>query len=429
MAVRYRVRASGPLHGTAVVQGAKNAVLPMIAASLLASKGRTVLRNVPDISDVANAVDLARAVGADVERLAAEQMLIIDATNVSKSLLPADITRQFRGSVLFLSPVLYRCGEVAYEGAGGCNLGARDLDWHYRGLARLGAQIDDLGKTIHIRAGAMHGASLYLDTPSHTGTENLMVAAATTPGRTVIENAAMEPEVVDVASFLCAMGAHIRGAGTGRIVVEGVNDLEPVDYTVMPDRIDAGVLCIAAAITAGSVQLVGGDVFDHFGVAAHKLAQMGLTLTTEGAVTTVTRPTDLHPINVITDPHPGYATDLQPPLMALATQATGTSYLRERVHNARYALAAELAQLGADVQIRGDMATITGPTPLHGAPVVARDLRTGIALVLAGLVATGETVINDAQLIERGHADLPARLAALGAQVSRDEHPGGDDHA
>ncbi len=419
----YRVQARGPLHGTAVIQGAKNATLPMIAAALLATSGRTVLRNVPAITDVGRAVDLAREVGADVEYHPADKLLVVDATTVTKPLLRGELTRQFRGSVLFLSSVLYRCGEVIYEGVGGCNLGTRGLDWHYRGLARLGAQIHEQPTTIHIRLGQMRGTELYLDTPSHTGTENLMIAAATTPGHTIIENAALEPEVIDVARFLTAMGARITGAGTGRIIVDGVDELTATDYTIMPDRLDAGVLSIAAGITGGQIRLVGADVLDSFGVVKPKLEQMGLTLHTNGAVTTVARTANLHAINIITDTHPGFATDLQPPLMALATQAPGVSFFRERIHDARYALATELRKLGAEIGIDGEKATVSGATKLRGANVTAHDLRTGISLVLAGLVADGETVIGNAQMIDRGHADLVTRLAALGAHINREDTP------
>lgn len=419
--VRYHVRGGGPLRGTAVVQGAKNAALPMIGAALLARRGRTVLRNVPAITDVRCAVDLAREVGAAVEYHPADRLLIIDASDVSNPRLPAALTRRFRGSVLFLSSVLHRCGEVIYEGAGGCNLGTRGLDFHYRGLARLGAHIEEQDTTIHIKASDLRGAELYLDTPSHTGTENLIIAAVLTPGRTVIENVALEPEVLDVITFLTAMGARIRGAGTGRIIIDGVDELRAVEHTVMPDRIDAGVLSIATAITGGQVSIVGGDVLDHFGVARHKLEQMGVHLTAVGAVTTVARPGPLHPINVITDTHPGFATDFQPSVMALATQATGTSYIRERIHDARYALVREINKLGARVSADGEKAFVDGPSALRGAEVVARDLRTGISLVLAGLVADGETVVTNGGMIERGHADLVNRFAALGADIRREE--------
>lgn len=421
--VRYRVRAAGPLHGTAVVQGAKNAALPMIAAALLARTGQTVLRNVPAITDVHRAVELARLVGAHVEHHPGDRLLVIDATDVSSPLLPADLTRRFRGSVLFLAPILHRCGEVIFEGAGGCALGTRGLDFHYRGLARLGARIENHDTTIHIKGAAdLRGAPLYLDTPSHTGTENLIMAAALTPGQTVIENAALEPEVLDVVAMLTAMGATITGAGTGRIVVTGVEGLHATEYTVMPDRIDAGVLAMATAITGGTVTLIGGEVLDHFGVAAHKLHQMGVDLAPAGAVTLVQRTGPLHPINVITDTHPGFATDLQPPLMALATQATGTSYFRERIHDARYGLVGELAKLCADVTSDGEKAVVHGGKRLRGAEVIAQDLRTGIGLVLAGLVADGETVVTNGAMIDRGHSDVIPRFTALGAHIVRDEN-------
>ncbi len=416
----FRVRAAGPLKGRAVVQGSKNAALPMIAASLLASSGHTVLRNVPDIADVHQAAALAHSLGAHVEHHPADRLLVIDASNVEQWLLPAWLTQRFRGSVLFLSAVLYRCGKVTYEGAGGCKLGTRALDWHYRGLARLGAQITETGGTMSITLDRPHGTELYLDTPSHTGTENLMIAAAVTPGRTVIDNAACEPEVIDTAGFLTAMGARIAGAGTGQITVDGVSELHACDYTVMPDRIDAGVLAVAAGITGGQVELVGGRILGDFGVAKHKLRQMGIVLESNGAVTTASRPGALHGINIITAPHPGFATDLQPPVMALATQAEGDSYLRERVHDARYALAGELSKLGARIDVDGEKATIAGNTRLHGAQVTAHDLRTGISLVLAGLAAQGETVVHQAEMIDRGHADLITRLQALGADITRE---------
>lgn len=421
-AVRYRVRPAGPLSGTVVVQGAKNAALPMISAALLARSGQTVLRNVPAITDVQRAVDLARLVGAHVEYHPDDRLLIINAADVTSPRLPADLTRLFRGSVLFLAPVLHRCGEVIFEGAGGCALGTRGLDFHYRGLARLGAHVEEHGTTIQIKGGNLQGAALYLDTPSHTGTENLIMAAVLTPGRTIIENAALEPEVLDVVAMLTTMGARITGAGTGRIIVDGVEELHATDYTVMPDRIDAGVLAMATAITGGTVNLVGGTVLDHFGVAGHKLHQMGVDLATAGAVTTVARTGSLHPINVITDTHPGFATDLQPPLMALATQATGTSYFRERIHDARYALVGELISLGADITVDGEKAVVNGGNALRGAEVVAQDLRTGIGLILAGLVADGETVVTHGATIDRGHADLVSRFTALGADITREEN-------
>src|SRR6266852_4286887 len=230
---RYRVRGGNQLQGTVFVQGAKNAALKMIAASLLAAKGRTVLRNVPAIEDVRRAVELAQAVGAVVKFHEAERTLVVDASNLTSFVLPAEIARRFRGSVLFVPALLHRFGEAVIEGIGGCNLGSRNLDFHYRGFARLGAIVDEQEDKIHIKAGKMRGAHLYLDTPSHTGTENLIMAASLAPGRTVIDNTAQEPEVLDVIAFLTKLGARIKGGGTGSITVHGVAELTAVEHTVM----------------------------------------------------------------------------------------------------------------------------------------------------------------------------------------------------
>ncbi|MHB1820175.1 MAG: UDP-N-acetylglucosamine 1-carboxyvinyltransferase, partial [Streptosporangiaceae bacterium] len=235
----YRVTGGNPLQGTVFVQGAKNAALKMIAASLLAEKGRTVLRNVPVIEDVRRAVELAQAVGAVVKFHEAERTLVVDASELTSPVLPGEITRQFRGSVLFIPALLHRLGEAVLEAVGGCNLGSRQLDFHYRGFARLGATVEEGESQIRVKANGLRGAHLYLDTPSHTGTENLIMAASLAPGVTVIDNTAQEPEVQDVIAFLSKMGARISGGGTGFITVEGVSQLSAVEHTVMPDRIDA----------------------------------------------------------------------------------------------------------------------------------------------------------------------------------------------
>jgi len=415
---RYIVRGGDPLQGTVFVQGAKNAALKMIAASLLAEKGRTVLRNVPAIEDVRRAVELAQAVGAVVKFHEAERTLVVDASELTSSVLPAEIASRFRASVLFVPPLLHRLGEVTIEGeVGGCNLGRRSLDFHYRGFARLGAIVDEEETAIRIKADRLRGAHLYLDTPSHTGTENLIMAASMAPGTTIIDNAALEPEVLDVIAFLTKMGARITGGGTGFITVEGVDKLTAVEHTVMPDRIDAGVFAMAAAITGGEVSLVGASL-EHFGVARWKLEQMGVEFATHGAIVQVRRDRPLRPINVITDTYPGFATDLQSPIMALSSLADGTSYIRETIYDGRYMLAEELNKMGAKVEMAGNAVMVHGPTPLHGCEVIAHDLRSGVALVLAGLVAEGETVVAPGYPIDRGHASLAARLTTLGADVS-----------
>ncbi len=415
---RYRVRGGTPLHGTVFVQGAKNAALKMIAASLLAPKGRTVLRNVPPIEDVRRAVELAQAVGALVEFHEAERTLVVDASNLNSPVLPAEIARRFRSSVLFVPALLHRLGEAVIEGIGGCNLGNRNLDFHYRGFARLGAIVDEGESSIHIKAGQLRGAHLYLDTPTHTGTENLIMAASLAPGTTIIDNTAQEPEVLDVIAFLTKMGARITGGGTGFITVHGVDELEAVEHTVMADRIDAGVFAMAAAITGGELNLVGASL-EHFGVVRWKLEQMGVEFATNGAVLQVRRDKPLRPINVITGPYPGFATDLQSPIMALACLADGASYIRETIFDGRYTLVAELNKMGAKVEMDGSVVIVHGATgALRGAEVVAHDLRTGIALVLAGLAAEGETVVAPGYLIDRGHADLAKRFTTLGADIT-----------
>ena len=421
---RYRVRGGTPLHGTVFVQGAKNAALKMIAASLLASKGRTVLRNVPPIEDVRRAVELAQAVGAIVEFHESERTLVVDASRLNSPVLPAEIARRFRGSVLFVPALLHRLGEAVIEGIGGCNLGDRDLDFHYRGFARLGAVVDEGESVIHIKAGSggLRGAHLYLDTPSHTGTENLIMAASLAPGTTIIDNAAQEPEVLDVIAFLTKMGARITGGGTGFVTVKGVSELAAVEHTVMPDRIDAGVFAMAAAITGGELNLVGGSL-EHFGVVRWKLEQMGVEFSTQGAVLQVRRTNPLRPINVITSPYPGFATDLQSPIMTLACLAEGSSYIRETIFDGRYTLVGELNKMGAKVEVDGNVAIVHGPSALHGAEVVAHELRTGVALILAGLIAEGETVVAPGYVIDRGHAALAQRLTTLGADITVEQAP------
>ncbi len=424
--VLYRVRGGQQLRGTVFVQGAKNAVLPMIGAALMASKGRTVLRNVPIIEDVRRAVELAQAVGAKAELHEAERTLVIDARQLTSPVLPAEIASRFRGSFLFVPALLHRLGEAVIEGVGGCNLGSRNLDFHYNGFKRMGATVTELvgdagghDGTIHIKAGDLRGATLYCDTPSHTGTENLIMAAALAEGTTLIKNCALEPEVLDNIEILQRMGARISGGGTGFITVEGVKELTAVEHTVMPDRIDAGVFVMAAAITGGEINLVGADL-EHLGVAADKLEQMGVEFHQQGAVLQVRRERGLRPINVITDEYPGFATDLQSPIMAVSCLADGPSYIYERIFDGRFKLAGELTKMGASIVVDGSRAKVEGPTPLRGAEVEAHDLRAGSALVLAGLVAHGETTITSAYYLDRGHSHMAERLSGLGADIVRE---------
>src|ERR1700748_1625497 len=364
--------------------------------------------------------------GARLEFPEAERPLVVDASTLNSPVLPADIARRVRVSVLFVPALLHRFGEAVIEGIGGCNLGTRNLDFHYRGFARLGATVDEGEAVIRITApDGIRGAHLYLDTPSHTGTENLMMAAALAPGTTIIDNTAQEPEVLDMIAFLRKMGAEISGGGTGCITVRGVRELKAVEHSVMADRIDAGGFAMAAAAAGGEINLVGANL-DHLGVVRWKLEQMGVEFSTNGAVLGVRREKPLRPINVITTPSPGFATALQSPIMALATMAEGASYIRETIFDGRYSLVPELNKMGAKVEIDNNVAIVHGPTELHGTDVVATDLRGGAALILAGLAAEGETVISNGYYIDRGHAAIDERLRALGADVTAEEHEIGE---
>jgi UDP-N-acetylglucosamine 1-carboxyvinyltransferase len=419
-ASRYRIEGGQKLEGSVMIQGAKNAALPIICASLLVSKGQTILRNVPLIRDVFAAIELARSLGAKVTLHEEDQVLVIDASTLNASTLPSQLTNMFRGSVLFLAPVLQRTGNVSIETVGGCSLGKRSLDFHYRGFARLGATINEHGENIEVsRKDALQGTYLYLDTPSHTGTENLMMAACLAKGTTTIENAALEPEIADVAHFLNLMGARISGIGTGVLQIEGVENLSGVEYMIMPDRIDAGTFAMLAAATQGDIELVGAQMH-HFGVARAKLEQMGVEFLPDGPVIRVRRPSRLRPINITTWPYPGFATDLQPQMMALACCASGTSYIRETVFNKRFAAAQELNKMGAHITLDGEAAVVKGHTNFVGNTVEALDLRAGLALVLAGAVAEGETIIENASMIERGCSAALRRFAQLGLTISEE---------
>ncbi|GCE49723.1 UDP-N-acetylglucosamine 1-carboxyvinyltransferase [Thermosporothrix hazakensis] len=418
-AVRYTVQGGQRLEGSVVIQGAKNAALPIIAASLLARKGQTILRNVPLIRDIFAAISLARELGAKVTLHEEDQVLIIDASDVKTSDLPAQFTELFRGSILFLAPVLARTGKASIATVGGCRLGKRRLDFHYRGFARLGAEVTEDNERISMKMQDYKGAYLYLDTPSHTGTENLMMAACLAEGETTIENAALEPEIADVAHFLNLMGARISGIGTGVLHIEGVKELSAVEYTIMPDRLDAGSMAMVAAATQGDVALVGANL-RHLGVIRAKLEQMGVEFWQDGSVIRVRRTAPLRPVNVITWPYPGYPTDLQPQIMALSCLAEGRSYLRETLFEERFSAVQELQKMGATIEIQEGVAVVSGVAQLRGTQVTAHDIRAGTALIIAAATAEGETVIDNAWMIERGCSAVVRRLSQLGLSIQEE---------
>lgn len=420
----FRVTGGRPLHGSVRVQKAKNAILAMIAASIVVEHGETVLHEVPDIEDVARAFELLRAIGARVQHDKDTKTVRIDASDISTGILPADIAGRFRGSVLFLAPVQIRLGYVELPGSGGCDIGMRKIDFHHRGFARLGANVryfDEGSTIIDLRNGRFRGTSLYLDLPSHTGTENLMFAAAMAQGQTVLENASVEPEVLDFGNFLNAMGAQIQGLGTHTLIINGVEALNPIEYTPMPDRLVAGTLLIAAAIAGGDVNICDVEP-SHLRIVIAKLEQMGADIDVEGKCVRLRRPCQrkVNPINIQTHPYPGFPTDLQPCIAALSTLASGTSYIRERIFENRYDYVDALLQMGADILIsQHDVCIVKGVERLRSARIRAESIRAGAAVLLAALGAQGESIIENVYQIDRGYERIEILLNQLGADVTR----------
>ena len=419
-----RVLGGRPLSGEIPVQRAKNAILAMIAASIVVDDGETVLRDVPNIADVECAFALLRAVGAHVHYDKASKIARIDASAVDSGVLPAEIAGLFRGSVLFLAPLQARLGYVELPGSGGCDIGTRSIDFHHRGFARLGAVVQyfEDGRTIiELKGGRFRGASLYLDLPSHTGTENLMLAAALADGETILENASVEPEVIDFGNFLNAMGARIQGLGTSTLFIEGVARLNPIEYTPMPDRLVAGTLMMATAITGGDVTILNAEPA-HLRIVIAKLEQMGVDISVNGKTIRLRRNLSgrLNPINIQTHPYPGFPTDLQPCMAALSALAKGTSYIRERVFDNRYDYVENLLQMGADILIsQNDVCIVKGVHQLRPARVQADNIRSGATVLLAALATKGESMIENVYQIDRGYEAIEDSLTKLGADVSR----------
>lgn len=422
----FKIIGGTPLEGEVTAQRSKNAVLPMIAAALLPKRGQTVLHGVPTIADVLIALDLARLVGAKVDHDLATHTVTIDASNLHNGVLPAEYSQKMRGSVLFLAPLIARLGYVELPGSGGCNIGERKIDFHHRGFARLGADVDYLedGTTlIRLNQPRMKGSFIYLDIPSHTGTENLMMGAALSDGETIIENASVEPEVIDFGHFLIAMGARIHGLGTPTLIIQGVEELNAVEYTPIPDRLVIGLLAMSAGIAGGDVLIRGAEP-THLRLVTAKLEQMGVQSVATGNSLRFRRDINrrLSPINITTHPYPGFPTDLQPCISALSTVADGKSYIRERIFENRYDFTEALLAMGADALIsQNDVLVIDGVKALRGANVRAASIRAGAALLIAALGAKGETLITNAYQIDRGHERIETHLAALGAKIERVE--------
>ncbi len=408
-----------PLHGEISIGGAKNAALPIMAAALLTSD-ECYLEKVPRIQDILTMVEVLEALGAETQWLEANTLLI-RARHLTAPQVPQELATRMRSSFLVMGPLLARFGQAEAPHPGGCAIGTRPVSVDLKGFQSMGAQVERQNGSYRARASHLWGERLSLDYPSHTGTENLLMAACLARGTTIIENASVEPEVVDLAHFLNSLGARIYGAGTGIIQVEGVERLHGGAFRIMPDRLEAGTFALAGAVTGGCV-VMDASVAPYLGALTSKLQEAGVDVRIDSEHYTVRNTKRPKGLDIQTFPYPGFPTDLQAPFAVLMTQAEGESSVHETMYDDRLRYVDELLKMGADIQVRGQTALIHGPTPLRGAQVRALDIRGGAAVTLAGLAAEGRTIISDVHYIERGYEGIHNKLVALGARVSRTEH-------
>ena len=412
---RFLVEGGNALTGTVPVSGAKNSALKLMAAALLAD-GRTRLDRVPRIRDCLTMGEVLERLGAGVAW--DDGGVWIDASGELGTETPYELVSRMRASIIVLGPLLARLGRARVAMPGGCNIGSRKIDLHTRGLERMGVEFESEHGFLVARGDRLRGAVISLDFPSVGATENVLMAAVGARGTTVIENAAREPEIQDLADFLIEMGARIDGAGTTTIEIEGVDEFHPVEHTVIPDRVEAGTLALAVCATGGDVHLHGARS-DHLDLFLAKLAELGAEVepTPEGLRVAMSRRPDA--VDFVTLPYPGFPTDLQPQAMAVLSAARGTSIVTENVFESRFMFVDELNRMGADIRTEGHHAVIRGVERLSGAPVRALDIRAGAAMVIAALSAEGQTEIRDVHHIDRGYELIEEKLARLGARIAR----------
>lgn len=413
-----RIQGGKRLDGEWTVGGAKNAVLPIMAASILTDDPTTLL-DCPKLSDIKYMGDILRTLGCHVTESSRE--LRIDPQGISSFEMPDALAKKIRSSIFMLGPILSRFHKATVTYPGGCEIGMRPIDLHIKGLRQLGVKIREEGGMIYCDGSDMRAATVHFDYPSVGATENAMMAAVSLRGKTYLHNVAREPEIADLQNYINAMGGHVTGAGTHTICVEGVSRLHGVIYRPMPDRIVAGTLLAAAAITGGYIKLNNAPCQDMFAIFS-KLQEMGCIIGEKSTVVTLNAPKQLRAFSQLqTQPHPGFPTDMQAQMLALSTLGKGTSIVVENVFESRFTHAGDLNRMGANVVVNGRMAIIQGVDTLYGSKVMARDLRGGAALVLAGLAAAGETFVDNAHYIDRGYEQLEDMLAALGADIRREK--------
>ncbi|MFT6774851.1 MAG: UDP-N-acetylglucosamine 1-carboxyvinyltransferase [Paracoccaceae bacterium] len=416
---RIAIRGGKPLNGRIPISGAKNACLTLMPAALLTDQPLT-LTNAPRLADIVTMTELLTSLGAEIAPLQAGRVLAIGAQEITNHTAHYDIVRKMRASILVLGPMLARDGRATVSLPGGCAIGARPVDLHLSGLEALGATLELRDGYVHASApGRLKGAMIAMSVPSVGATENLLMAASLARGTTVIDNAAREPEIVDLARCLRAMGAQIDGEGTSRIEIQGVETLGGATHRVIPDRIELGTYMLAPAIAGGQVELIGGTR-EMVTSLADRLEEADVEVTdTADGLLVRRRNGRVKPLHVVTEPYPGFPTDLQAQLMALLTLASGESVLEERIFENRFMHAPELIRMGARIDVHGGVAKITGVDNLRGAPVMATDLRASFSLILAGLAAEGETVVSRVYHLDRGYERVEEKLSAVGAQIER----------
>ncbi|MEC2158927.1 UDP-N-acetylglucosamine 1-carboxyvinyltransferase [Virgibacillus halodenitrificans] len=416
------VRGGHQLKGTVKVEGAKNAVLPVIAASLIASEGKSVIKDVPELADVYTINQVLSNMNADVHF--ENNTVTVDASNQLTTEAPFEYVRKMRASVLVLGPLLARYGHANVAMPGGCAIGSRPIDLHLKGFEAMGAEVHVGNGFVeaHVK-GRLKGAKIYLDMPSVGATENIMMAAALADGKTVLENCAKEPEIVDLANYLNKMGAKIVGAGTETIRIEGVEKLYGVEHSIIPDRVEAGTFMVAAAITGGNI-LIENAESEHLRSVISKLEEMNVSVKEEKNGLRVIGPKQLKATDIKTLPHPGFPTDMQSQMMALMLCAEGTSVITETVFENRFMHVEEFRRMNAKMKIEGRSVIIEGPSDLQGAEVAATDLRAAAALILAGLCSDGYTRVTELKHLDRGYVNFAGKLAALGADIERVDESG-----
>lgn len=413
------IKGGNKLTGEVKVEGAKNAVLPILTASLLASDKPSKLVNVPALSDVETINNVLTTLNADVTYKKDENAVVVDATKTLNEEAPYEYVSKMRASILVMGPLLARLGHAIVALPGGCAIGSRPIEQHIKGFEALGAEIHLENGNIYANAkDGLKGTSIYLDFPSVGATQNIIMAASLAKGKTLIENAAKEPEIVDLANYINEMGGRITGAGTDTITINGVESLHGVEHAIIPDRIEAGTLLIAGAITRGDI-FVRGAIKEHMASLVYKLEEMGVELEYQEDGIRVRAEGDLQPVDIKTLPHPGFPTDMQSQMMALLLTANGHKVVTETVFENRFMHVAEFKRMNANINVEGRSAKLEGKSQLQGAQVKATDLRAAAALILAGLVADGKTSVTELTHLDRGYVDLHGKLKQLGADIER----------